>query len=507
MQRRLFRFLIKRQFSTPKEVFLQQIRQGQVVESVCQFKALEVLDQLHNQLETFEFPEIEDLEEHIQIPKYDYKVSSDSNVSNLTFEVPVQSVYLFGPVGTGKTYLLDLAYDSCPVVAKRRMHFTEFIKDVHATLHEWQQTNKCETGHDIMRLYAKELASQTKIIFLDELQVTDPANLAILVRLFSYLFQYGTIVVTTSNRNPDDLYKGGMAEHLMKALKELLQTCCVIHQFERENDFRASKRVAEGSDYEPCILVPNSSENNQTIAKIWKKVDRIYGPSQPVTIKVQGRDLLIPNACAGVARFTFSEICGSFLGPNDYLAIANAFQMIIVEDIPTLTWNTREEARRLIWLIDAAYERKCQFWATSAKQPEEMFEGDRRPVEVDIMHLEMMADIRAELNNQGETRQIHLFSGEEEVFAFRRCISRLYEMGTQEYRSSPHSPIEETDPLALTAKTPERPEDYQTIAEKMWAPRDFPTFSEDHFKEKWGNEPGTAKSMSRKQASKGEDDS
>ena len=279
----------------------------------------------------------------------------------------VRGLYIWGGVGRGKSMLMDLFHENVALKAKRRVHFHAFMQDVQAKLHEARKTGV----DDAIRPVAEEIASKVQLLNFDEMQITDIADAMIVGRLFQMLFDRGVTVVTTSNRVPDDLYKDGLNRPLFLPFIELLKERMTVHELESETDYRQHR--LEG---EKVYFCPAGAEADAAISRIWVELTGGGGDSE-LKLVVKGREIVLSNYHAGVARASFWDLCGRPLGPADYLAIAGAVRMLILEDIPYLSAENYNEAKRFVTLIDALYEAKVRLVVSAVDEPERLYvEGE-----------------------------------------------------------------------------------------------------------------------------------
>ena len=282
-------------------------------------------------------------------------------------EEPPRGVYLHGGVGRGKSMLMDLFHAAVPVVKKRRVHFHAFMLEVHARIHE---QGKLSRG-DSLAPVADAIAAETVLLCFDEFHVTNIADAMILGRLFKALFERGVVVVATSNRPPDDLYRDGLHRDRFLPFIALLK--------------QRMDRVAVdgGCDYRMVMLARKTVYHWPLGADAAAALERAFldltggDTGVPGSLTVQGRRLPVLCAAHGVGWFSFAELCGEPRGASDYLAIAAAFHTVILAGIPELGPNNRDEARRLNTLIDTLYEGRVNLVVSAAAPPERLYrEGD-----------------------------------------------------------------------------------------------------------------------------------
>ena len=278
-----------------------------------------------------------------------------------------KGLYLWGGVGRGKSMLMDLFFDHVAITAKRRVHFHAFMQEVQGKLHEARKTGV----DDAIRPVAEAVAGEVRLLCFDEMQITDIADAMIVGRLFQGLFERGVTVVTTSNRPPRDLYKDGLNRPLFLPFIELLQTRLTVHELESETDYRQHRLTGA-----QVWFTPAGSAARAEIEKIWLELTG-GGGDGPLALTVKGRRVELPDARSGVARAGFWDLCGKPLGPADYLAIADAVRVLIVEEIPHLGSSNYNEAKRFVTLVDTLYEAKVRLIASAADEPERIYtEGE-----------------------------------------------------------------------------------------------------------------------------------
>ncbi len=279
-----------------------------------------------------------------------------------------RGVYLWGHVGRGKTTLMDLFFDTAPVDNKRRVHFHGFMAEVHERLHRARRAGN--GGSDPIARVAAEIARETRLLCFDEFAVSDIADATILARLFAALFSAGVVVVATSNAEPERLYEHGRNRDQFLPFIALLKARMEIVQLDARADFRLEKVCARE------VYFVAADETAKAAAREKLDAHMGAGPAAPATLRVKGRDIAIPLACDGAARFHFSEICGTPLGAADYLALAKAYDKIIVDDVPAMTIERRNEAKRFITLVDVLYETKTKLVLCAQAEAEDLYHAD-----------------------------------------------------------------------------------------------------------------------------------
>ena len=318
-------------------------------------------------------------------------------------DVPL-GLYMYGGVGVGKSLLMDTFFEVAPIdpSRKRRLHFHEFMLEVHQRLHEWRQKN-ADSGDPLPHI-AADIAASTQLLCFDEFQVTDVADAMVMRRLFRTLFSEGLIMVATSNRKPTDLYLNGIQRASFLPFIDDLQQRCHAHDLASGTDYRTINALdASGGTYMHPLDEATRARAQDLFVRLTK------GSSTAQTLKLRGRTLEVPSAGNNVARFTFGELCGRPLGAEDYLGIASAFHTVLVEEVPPLSLNEINQVRRLITMVDAFYDQHVRLILTAALPEDELFVADR--------------SAGAKVST----------AAQDEVFAFDRTLSRLREMRSHAY--------------------------------------------------------------------------
>jgi cell division protein ZapE len=311
-----------------------------------------------------------------------------------------RGLYIWGDVGRGKTMLMDLFFETAKVEKKRRAHFHEFMADVHDRLNVVRQAMKEEKlkDGDPIAPVAAALADEALLLCFDEFHVNDIADAMILSRLFERLFERGVVMVATSNVPSGDLYKEGLNRALFLPFVKLLQEKCDTVHLAARADYRLEKLSGTQMWH-----VPADREAQQQIDEVWRKLAGRDGGA-PAELSYRGRTLRIPFAGNGAARFDFSDLCRQPLGAADFVQIAHNFHTIVIEDIPVMSPDQRNEAKRFILLIDALYDNAVKIVASAAAERDEIYQG----------------------------------TGTIEASEFKRTSSRLIEMGSNEYMALAH---------------------------------------------------------------------
>src|SRR5437763_4740798 len=300
---------------------------------------------------------------------------------------PPQGIYLWGPVGRGKSMLMDMFFAAAPIERKRRVHFHAFMLDVHDRI---ERERRAHSEEPVAKV-AADLASEAALLCFDEFQVNDIADAMILERLFRALLEAGTVVVATSNRQPERLYENGLQRDrflpFIALLKERLDTV----ELDSGRDYRLARMRGRKGYHCPTDAAAQAALE----AAFADLTD--YGDIRSETLTVLGSTLTVPRAGRNVAWFSFEELYGRLHNASDYLALAERYAALIVDGIPRLSPRERNEAQRFHILIDALYEARTLLVASAEVPPAEIYvAGDG-------------------------------------AFEFERTVSRLIEMQSEDY--------------------------------------------------------------------------
>ena len=280
--------------------------------------------------------------------------------------IPPKGLYLWGGVGRGKSMLMDLFADNTAIVQKRRVHFHGFMQDLHRAMHAARQTGV----DDPLAPFADALIRDIRLLAFDEMQITDITDAMIVGRLFERLLAGGVVIVTTSNRPPQDLYKNGLNRALFLPFIALLDTRMEVVELVSPHDYRQHRlRRAQ-------VYFQSGSAATAQIDAIWRALIGTTAPA-PLALPVNGRQIELARYANGAARASFWELCAKPLGPADFLALAQAVRVLLLEDIPQLSVSNYNEAKRFVILIDALYEAKTRLICSAADTPERLYvEGE-----------------------------------------------------------------------------------------------------------------------------------
>ena len=305
-------------------------------------------------------------------------------------EVELKGLYIWGDVGRGKTMLMDLFFECCPVPHKRRTHFHEFMAAVHERVQAYRLKQKQgEANGDPITRTASDIADEASVLCFDEFHVTDIADAMILRRLFTQLFGRGVVVVATSNVEPDDLFVPFIA---------LLEENMDVERLAARTDFRLQKLAGTKVWY-----MPDDAAADLALDAAWLRLTGGH-PGTAQNLALMGRTVHVPRAAMGAARFAFPDLCEQPLGAVDFLKIAREYHTLVIDHIPVMTYERRNEAKRFILLIDTLYDRAVKLVASAPAEPDVLYRADDG------------------------------FEASE----FKRTASRLIEMGSETYLSLPH---------------------------------------------------------------------
>lgn len=283
---------------------------------------------------------------------------------------PPRGLYIHGAVGRGKSMLMDLFFEGVAVERKRRVHFHEFMQEAHELIHEWRQSNKVSKTAEPIRPTAVRLAEKGWLLCFDEFEVRDIADAMIVSRLFHAMFELGVVVVATSNRHPDELYKDGLQRDLFLPFIVILKKRLDVFRLSDGTDYRLDR--LKGME---AYLVPPGPQADVVLARIFE--DLTDGrPGKAERIEFRGRKIKVPRASGAIARFGFADLCESPLGPGDFLAIAKRYRSVIISDVPVMSNANRDAARRFMTAIDAFYDNHIHVIFSAAAAPEALYSGD-----------------------------------------------------------------------------------------------------------------------------------
>jgi cell division protein ZapE len=375
---------------------------GELKPDADQRGAAERLQKLHDELATY--PSVPSAATRVKR----WRLASLFNWAGRDAKPP-RGLYLWGGVGRGKSMLMDLFFADAPVKSKRRVHFHQFMLEAHEEIHKFRQMDSSQKiaygaavgSDDPIPPVARKIAIEATLLCFDELQVTDVADAGILGRLFEELLARGVVVVATSNRPPQDLYKDGLNRSIILPFIALIEREWDVMPLNGPTDYRLER--LSGVD---IYHVPNGEDATAKLREaFFRLTDHSVDDAESVpseTLDVHGRDLFVPKSLKGVAVFSFKRLCKSPLGAADYLAIARHYHTVILVGVPKMTKEQRNEAKRFVTLVDALYEHRVKLLIAADALPQDLYPaGDG-------------------------------------AFEFERTVSRLMEMQSQEYLALGH---------------------------------------------------------------------
>ncbi|KAL1557268.1 peroxisome-assembly ATPase [Salvia divinorum] len=394
-----------------------------------------------------------------------------------------KGLYIYGNVGSGKTMLMDMFYGATEGIVqhRRRLHFHEAMLQIHDLMHKvWKSRKREESFQSSISNWVMSLPFDTKvmewlveeekykqemnmknilpavadrfltdaqghrrgasILCFDEIQTVDVFAIVALSGIVSRLLSTGTVLVATSNRAPRDLNQDGMQKEIFEELLAKMEDHCENILIGSEIDYR--RHIALSSSDQTHYYWPLDSTTTKEYESMWNKIvgesgGRVTSQTLPVMF---GRTLEVPQSCNGVARFTFEYLCGQPIGAADYIAIAKTFHTVFIADIPVMSMRIRDKARRFITLVDELYNHHCCLYCSAAASIDDLFQGTDEGVLFDLESFQFETEtestkLRRDVSSEGSvssggtpTAIVSLLSGQEEMFAFRRAVSRLIEM-------------------------------------------------------------------------------
>lgn len=279
--------------------------------------------------------------------------------------LPPKGLYIHGPVGRGKSMVMDLFFAATRVEKKRRVHFHAFMAEIHQRRH--QLGSGAGKVDDPLARIAEEIATNCWLLCFDEFVVNNIVDAMILGRLFEQMFSRGVVIVATSNFAPQDLYKDGLQRDRFEPFIAMIEARMEVLSLAGPHDYRRDRLLGE-----TVYLTPDTARSRDDLQRIW---DRLTDdePGAPTDLAVLGRRIEIGRAACGCAWMGFDDLCSANLGANDYLALGKAFHTLFLVGIPLMSQARHDEARRFITLIDALYEARTRLVCIAAAPPDALF--------------------------------------------------------------------------------------------------------------------------------------
>ena len=365
-----------------REVYVGRLAECGFRSDAAQLAAVEHLDDLRNRL----------IAAHATANSSPLRRWLGSLMGSSSTQEPERGLYLWGGVGRGKTWLMDMFFDSLPFPEKRRRHFHRFMHDVHAELKGLQNRESP------LEAVAEQMASDTRVLCFDEFFVTDIADAMILGGLFEGLFKRGVTLVATSNTPPRDLYKDGLQRQRFLPAIDLIERHVEVLNVDGATDYRLRQLTQAGT-----YLLAAAPDTPRRLEALFAELAH-YDASTGGTIEFEGRSIPVVRQSSSAVWFDFESICGGPRSQDDYIEIAREYQSVIVSDVPILEPVRENQARRFIALVDELYDRNVNLIVSAAALPVDLYRGDRLK------------------------------------FPFERTVSRLIEMQSEDYLAREHRP-------------------------------------------------------------------
>jgi cell division protein ZapE len=336
--------------TTPLAEYRRRIDRGEVAADASQARAIEALDRLHRELMA--------APPHRGLRKRIAKLAGKSRA-------PVRGLYLWGGVGRGKTFMMDLFFGTLPFKDKRRQHFHRFMAHVHERLKSHRNVE------DPLDLVAEEIAADTRVICFDELAVTDIADAMLLGGLFAGLFERGVTLTATSNIAPDHLYSGGLQRQRFLPTIALLKKHTEVVHVEGGTDYRL--RALERAD---VYQTPAGAAADERLKQFFEEIAPDEG-DHGGTLEILSRRIDYLRAADGVIWFDFAQICDGPRSQDDYIELSRLYQTVLISNVPRFDTTLENQARRFIALVDEFYDRRVKLIVSAAAPVAEIYAGER----------------------------------------------------------------------------------------------------------------------------------